>query len=230
MKAIRSDLRKRSKGFSLIELTVVLAIMLAIGLISIPLLGPPMSKLQRNYDVESLIQFIDNARNYAMSKNSFVWVGFRNPSSSSEENSFQEDLIYVVAMESLDGTATANGESIKSFTKPQSFQNWKICGISEINPKVSALALSEDFSGDITLNTEPKGLRDVKGNEFPFTITFSPSGEAFIKGVPTSSDGYDREILIGFCRVFGGASQKSDLDFLLKIDGGNGKISILKLE
>ena len=94
----------RARGFSLLELLTVIAV---IGLL-VSGTGPVISNLTRSGNANRAIfgaaSFLDLARQYAVSNNTYTWVVF-----ASNPSAINGSSLYAVILGSKDGSSTADG-------------------------------------------------------------------------------------------------------------------------
>jgi prepilin-type N-terminal cleavage/methylation domain-containing protein len=91
----------RADGFSLVELLVVLAIIGILTAIVSPLVPSLLRGNQLDSSVNTLAGILEEARETATASNTYIWVAFTDPISSSPGKG-----IWVATLQSLDGTET----------------------------------------------------------------------------------------------------------------------------
>ncbi|MCE0484848.1 MAG: prepilin-type N-terminal cleavage/methylation domain-containing protein [Methylacidiphilales bacterium] len=95
----RSARHRSIQAFTLVELLVVIAIIVLLTAIAVPVLPSLMKSNQFDANVSTLAGIMEQARETAISNNTFVWVAFNEPSTTSPGNG-----IWVASIKSADGT------------------------------------------------------------------------------------------------------------------------------
>jgi len=168
---INKQPRKRLGGFSLIELLSVVAILSLLATAVVPAVSDIMASSRRTQYLTDLSSLLESARQYAVSKNTYVWVAFNDPSDG-------KTPLCARMVASRDGLSQGYGEdgwSKSSFDVP-----------SANYATVSRLVTL----GDFTLTADPDSdlaktptFNITGGRQTPSLtrcIQFTPSGEAKI--------------------------------------------------
>lgn len=85
-------------GFTLIELLAVIAVVSVMAVLSVPAISSISSSGRTNQSVVEIAGLLENARQYAVSKNTYVWVAF-----AKEANDQEGDSLMVAVVASKDG-------------------------------------------------------------------------------------------------------------------------------
>jgi prepilin-type N-terminal cleavage/methylation domain-containing protein len=101
--------RGADAGFSLIELPTVLAIIAIVASVAVPLVPSLLRGNQFDSNVNTLAGIVEQSREAATARNTYVWVAFTDPPSSSPASG-----IWVASIKSQDGTEASSG----SITSP----------------------------------------------------------------------------------------------------------------
>ena len=210
-------------GFTLVELLVVLTIIGAVVALAAAAITSIMGARQVSsgaYDVQQLVEL---ARNEAMTRQTYVWIGCLN---TRREGEPEVDL---AAVYSRDGSTNSVSSNLLPLAKPL-----RIAGVMGIEWN----ALKESTRALFT-NAVPKSVM-ANGNGITFsvnqarfagaTLTFTPRGEALLKGAPGPDDGYDASIDISLRRSRGGAVRSDSDDAAVVIDGATGNPQLIRLQ
>lgn len=177
-------------GFSLIEIISVISVAIVITALTVPAVNNILRGQAMTSATTGVSSMIDMARTEAMSKNTYVWLGFRNSKGSG--NTME---LWVTAVRSLDGTSLLStaGTNIRSLTKVQKFANIGIAPYASLSQPVQqmlATAKEDPGSGsvDIASTTSNPGFEiPVGGANVTFNniLIFTPQGQ-LICPVPAS--------------------------------------------
>lgn len=186
MQALRK--KRHALGFSLIELLSVVALISILAVATIPAVSNFASSSRRTKYLNDLSSVFESARQYAVSKNTYVWVGFSADASNGTP-------LYACVMASRNGLAQGYGSE----------DAW--------NSQVIDMANNEAFTpvsrvitlGDFKLNSADSlastaqfrvqaGQRDI---QLTRSVQFSPSGEAKISGATQGNIAFETAAIQG---------------------------------
>lgn len=171
---IRNKDRHR-RGFSLIELLSVVALIGILATATIPALGNMAASSRRTKYLTDLSTLFEGARQYAVSKNTYVWVAF-------SENAANGSPLYACVVASRTGLAQGYGP--EDLWAARTFD---VSNNAELVPVTRVVTL-----GDFGLTPAPAGALAVtakfkvrigaKEVDLSRSVQFSPSGEAKVGG------------------------------------------------
>lgn len=220
---IHADTGSKSRGFSLLELLTVIAVISTLAYATTPVIHSMLfsQKLaQGAYDVASLLEF---ARSEAVSRQTYVWVAFENVSTSIGQE------VRMAAVASVDGSGTNVTESnifpvSRVFTVPDAvlapWENLK-SGTRALGDGLVPESVSKNQSG---VTFAVGATRFSSGN----TVTFTPRGEVLLKGAAGPHDGYNPEIDVSFRQARGSQVLAGADDAAILVDGPTGSVRILR--
>lgn len=168
-------------GFTLLELLVVIGI---IALLS-SLAGPAISSIskgsQMNQAVAEVGGLLEEARQYAVAKNTYVWVAF------DDSGSVDEDQVRIAVLASKNGTdlavwgtddTTGAGAQTMLLNRVRTFSQVKLSGAGALGAGQIAdlppAANSGDLGGAAFKLLLPGGVQGL----FSKAVLFTPAGEA----------------------------------------------------
>jgi prepilin-type N-terminal cleavage/methylation domain-containing protein len=170
------------QAFSLIELLVVIGIIALLAAGSIPVLN---SMRQARTITDSAYQFtalIESARNEAIARRSFVWLGLEPVASPGGGRDVLAGLAY-----SRDGTTNSGSSNLQPLGRTQRFENL------DLFPPSVAPGTPTDLTTQnpgINLQIGPKTFSR-------FILTFTPMGEVTLVPAPGPQTGFEPQVGFG---------------------------------
>lgn len=179
----------RQAAFSLVELMVVIAVIASLVALSVPAISAMMGGGKVNQTITELGGLLEQARQYAVSQNTHVWVVFN---AATVDNS---DTLSVAVVASKDGTDPGSYGAVPSdnftlISKIRTFSQFKLQGAGyfaadkiPLLPASPAVSDPENsLSGSMAFSIRlPGGANAVT---FDRSLQFTPSGEARNAGGP----------------------------------------------
>ncbi len=161
----------RLQGFSLIELLSVVALIGILATATIPALGNMAASSRRTKYLTDVSSLFEGARQYAVAKNTYVWVAF-------SENAMNGRPLYACVVASRNGLAQGYGPedlwAARTFDVPSN---------AEFIPVTKILTLG-DFdltsASSLAATARFKVRTGSKEVDLSRSVQFSPSGEAKI--------------------------------------------------
>ncbi|XHR30593.1 MAG: Tfp pilus assembly protein FimT/FimU [Chthoniobacteraceae bacterium] len=211
----------RVKGFSLVELLVVMGIIVMLVFVAIPIFRGMQSAqmvTQGTYDAAGLLEL---ARMEAITRRTYVWVGFQNSTPPGE--------IRMAAVYSRDGTSDANASNLMNLTRVLHIKNALMTNWDDLKNSTRSL-LTDGTSISVALNSAGISFTAGTSRFEKTTITFTPRGQAMLKGTPTADDGYIPLIDVSFRQSHGQTVQPNADDSALIVNGATGTPKIIQLQ
>jgi len=164
------DKARSSSGFTLVELLVVIAIIAIMVAISGPAINAITNSGGVNRAVNGVSLLLEQSRAYAMSHNTYVWVGFY-PDPTTQK-------LTVAAVAGKTGAQTDSGSvtTYSPITKMQTYDNFILA-----SPNTAAIAGVSSSADDIMKSDMPPFTMPMPGGStlnFKYAVQFSPQGEA----------------------------------------------------
>lgn len=210
-------------GFSLVELLVVIAIigiMVSFATVGFRNISVSRGVTEAAANVAGLLEF---ARNEAVTRQSFVWVALQEATNNGSLE------VQMAAVYSADGS-TNGGGNLTPLSRVLTVKNTGLSEFSALKTETKAL-----YGGGATVKELFTSNEGIKITNFPAsqflnkaTITFTPRGEAMLKGTPLSTDGFDSVIGVGFVPARGTVKYPQPDDAGVILDGSTGMARILR--
>ncbi len=201
----------KGRGFSLVELLVVVALIAILAYLAVPALSSIASARGTVDSAYKIAEAIEFARSEAVARRTFVWLGLQDSTNSGNRN------LNLGGVFSKDGTTNTSSANLQPLFRPMFMER---VGLVE---SADTGANSARYSGASVLATNQSGVAFYNGSQTfnGKTITFTPTGEAMLTGLPTSSTVFEGKILIGL-RLFRGTAEASNNDVAVVVDGASG--------
>lgn len=212
------------RGFSLIELLLVIAILSILVVTTVSgfkNISTSRGVTQAAADVASILEL---ARNEAVTRQTFTWVVFKDATNAGSLE------LQMVALGSANGSSSAVGSNLTLLSRVVKVRN---CGLVDFSSLSSGTR--GQLSNNITvvnLNTSGITYTNLAQNRFldNKSVTFTPRGEAILKGQPSSSDGFVPNIGIGVVPARGTEKVLNSTDDAgVVLDGSTGIARTLRL-
>lgn len=214
----------KQAGFSLIELLIVIAIvglMASFAITGFKDMATSHGVGQALADVNSILEL---ARNEAVTRQTYVWAAFRDASNSDGLE------IQMALAGSIDGTTNTAGTNLTSISRVVRAKNVGLVPWSSLNSLTQDLLENTNTPADLSDNST--GITYTYNSQSKFTnttITFTPRGEAMLKGAPLPSDGFTPLIGIGIVLARGGQKDSTGKnDGAVVLDGSTGMSRVLR--
>ncbi len=212
-------------AFSLSELLTVLAIIGVISALALPAMQRVNEGQRMGRAVTELTALLEYARTEAISRSTYVWVGFKN-----NENASGNAELDVMVFASRDGTATAATGDIEPLTKMLHLEGIELADKDQLSQEVQNL-YSSSPTASLSSNTSTKALPTSQGITFDRTLTFTSAGEAMVEAEPTLSTGFDNVIDISLLPMRGKVEDSSSKDHAsIWLNGGSGRLQVYRLQ
>jgi prepilin-type N-terminal cleavage/methylation domain-containing protein len=204
-------------AFSLIELLVVVAVMGLLASLTVPALnsiGSARGSIDAAYKISDAIEL---ARSEAVARRSFVWLGFENATNFGNRN------LKLGAVYSKDGSTNISAANLQPLFRPILLDRVGLVAV------VATGTNSTKYSDATSLANNSAGASFSVGSQafVNNTITFTPTGEAMLTGLPNATTGFEPQILIGL-RGFRGSTEATNNDIAVVVDGSAGIPTIFR--
>lgn len=210
----------RMQGFTLVEVLAVIGIIAAISVSTVPALqsfGGSQGVNQGLYDVAGLLEL---ARNEAITRQAYVWVGFDNKTVDGQS------VLCMAAVCAKDGSA--NSTSLVRLTRVIQVRNAILVNWSSLKPETRAIISG---SNPVSVADNQTSLvPGAMGEVLQKSITFTPRGEALLSSSPNSTTPYDTRIDLSFRQTKGTLVLANADDAAVIIDGSTGTLRQVRLQ
>lgn len=223
--------QKPGSGFTLVELLVVIAIMSVLVALAIPALTSMAKGNQMNQALIELSGTLEQARQYAISRNTYVWVAMRpNPTGANG------DELSVAVLSSKTGTDPSPWSSYGSVPNDQIDLATRVRTFDQIRLEEAGTFTSSDIpglSGKTTTSASKNSPADNTASfriklpgasgttDFTRVIQFTPNGEARV-----SSNVID-VIEFGLRPTRGKSGEQNNVA-VLRVNGLTGQTSVFR--
>jgi prepilin-type N-terminal cleavage/methylation domain-containing protein len=217
----------RKTAFSLVELLVVIAIIAILTSFTVTgfkNIATSHGVGQAAADVNGILEL---ARNEAVTRQTYVWAAFREATNSGVLE------IQMALAGSIDGTPNAAGTNLMALSRVVRARNVGLTNWGDLKPETQALLTNAPAPVDLG-STAGITYTNLPLAKFPSTsITFTPRGEAMLKGSPATADGFTPLIAIGIVPSRGDTKDPSTKenrkeDTAVVVDGSTGMSRVLR--
>lgn len=213
-----------NKGFSLVELLVVIAIigiMATLATVGFRNISVSRGVAEAAANVTSLLEF---ARNEAVTRQSYVWVALQEATNNGALE------VQMVAAYSADGSTTGGG-NLTPLSRVLKVRNTGLTSFSALKSETKALSGGTATVEELFTSNAGITITNFPATKFlnKSTITFTPRGEAMLKGIPQSTDGFNAAIGIGLVPARGTQKFPQPDDAGVILDGSTGMARVLRL-
>lgn len=169
------------RAFSLVELIVVIAIIVLIAGLAVPALNGIKGGNDLTTNAYRLQETLDQARTYAMARNSYVLVGI-----TEQPPALGAPAILISVVATKDGTRNFTAANLTQVSRLIRLEDLKIAPASNPSPARPA----DDFDTAAASTTFKYPLSGTQKYTFDRAIEFSPEGMAYIHAsTPTLARG-----------------------------------------
>lgn len=207
------------RGFSLLEILVTLGIVGMLSSLAMPAVSSLLSSREFSSQAHDVADLLKYAQAEARTKQSFVRVGF----ASCEINGMP--AVKMAAFFAADGSGeNVDAANMIPLSRVVVLRNTSLVEWGALKDATRALQSGITPASLGAQRVNPSFLA-ARGDDFEHMITFTPRGEALLKGAVSPADGYDPLIDVSLRQTKGAASQ----DAAVLVDGATGVASVLKL-
>ncbi len=180
----RNIQRKAVRGFSLIEILVVVVIMALLMAASLPALSSLTVGGQMNQTISEVTGLLEQARQYAVSHNTYVWVAFSTENTASGQNL----LVAVVSskngmsLSSMGTAVTVPGTTLDLISPLRSYRQIKLSDAGTFtSAQIASLGSQPTVTESNSLENTSFSIQTpgkTSATTFSMAVQFQPNGEA----------------------------------------------------
>jgi prepilin-type N-terminal cleavage/methylation domain-containing protein len=169
----------RKGGFTLVEMLTVIAIITVLAGLSVPALSALSRSGQVDVTFSKLTETLEQAREYAVAQNTYVWVAFY-ANTSLPASGTQLSLAVMASTDGTDAasnwTGTVPGSNLIQISKIQTFQLTELQAPGTVTPATALSEIGQAVNSSASFSIVLPG--QTSPTVFKNAIQFTPTGEA----------------------------------------------------
>ena len=212
----------KQSAFSLIELLTVVAIMGLLTSMAMPAMMSIVGARNVPSAATKIADMLEFARNEAMTRQTYVWVGFKNATNARGNRELR-----AAVFGSDDGTPDGGCYQLSKIVK---MVDVKLTGFEELQGTTQNLLPTDQRSLRESVNSSTTSGINLAagGTTFERVLTFTPRGEAMLNSRPGPDTGFNRLVDVSVRATRGLAEPSaSSYDAMILAGGSSGKVEIL---